>query len=91
MSKSKPDTNSGGRGWLGGFVLGVATGAVAGVSAGLLSAPRSGRATRRRLKHEVAGQVDALRDAGDRLVERGEDMLEYGRGVAKRATAGRKE
>ena len=69
-------------GYLGAFVLGAA----AGVTIGLLTAPRSGRETRERLKSAgldlektVARGTGAIRRAGAKAVKAGQEVFERAR------------
>ena len=59
--------------------LGVAVGAILGAGIGMLTAPHSGRVTRRRLRRAGEEFEDRLHERGEELVERGRDMADRGR------------
>ena len=73
--------------WVGGFTCGALTGALLGASAALLTAPRSGRSSRRRIQRELDQGVGHLRDKGEELRERGEELFETGKKVARGVAA----
>ncbi len=63
---------------LGFLCFGVLFGLAAGGAAGLLNAPHAGKHTRRRLRR--AGE-----ELQDRIVERGEEWMDRGRGMVDEA------
>ena len=51
-------------------------GGVAGISAGLLLAPKSGKATREAMRSKLRETADSARDCTDRVVRQGEQVRE---------------
>jgi gas vesicle protein len=73
------------------FLAGAGFGLGIGVILGLLTAPRSGRSTRRRLNRKFNDGVDRVTDAGEKLLEKGEEMLHDGKEFAESAVRRAKE
>lgn len=67
------------------FLAGAGFGLGVGVVLGLLTAPRSGKSTRRRIGRRVNEGIDRVTDAGEDLIEKGEEMLADGRQLAESA------
>ena len=73
------------------FLLGAGLGLGAGVVLGLLTAPRSGKSTRRRINRQLNEGIDRVTDASEELIEKGEEMLADGRQFAESAIRRAKE
>ena len=59
--------------------LGVAVGAILGAGIGMLTAPHSGRVTRRRLRRAGEELEDRLYERGEEIVDRGREYADRGR------------
>ena len=73
------------------FLAGAGFGLGIGVVLGLLTAPRSGKATRRRLNRRVNEGIDRVTDVSEDLLEKGEEMLTDGKEFAESAIRRAKE
>lgn len=70
------------------FVSGLLLGAVIGAGVALLSAPESGRSTRRRLKKAASGLKDGAADRWDELTEDVKERVDAAlKGARKRLTS----
>jgi gas vesicle protein len=63
------------------FLSGVAI----GTTLGLLFAPESGEATRKRIKGVAKKGRSEIKEAGEKLVHKGRELFEHGRAVADEA------
>jgi len=72
---------------LGFLFLGVLFGAAAGAAAGLLSAPHSGRPTRRMLRRRGEEWQDRFTEASEDWVERGRELVDDAARTARRTAA----
>lgn len=61
------------------FLVGVAVGA----AVGLLTAPQSGRRTRREIGRRAEDAQTYLEDLGEELMEKGREMMEHGKSIAE--------
>lgn len=73
------------------FLLGAGFGLGVGVVLGLLTAPHSGRSTRRRINRRVNEGIDLVTEVGEDLLEKGEEMLADGKHFAESALRRAKE
>jgi gas vesicle protein len=73
------------------FLAGAGFGLGVGVVLGLLTAPRSGKSTRRRINRRVNEGIDRVTDAGEEMLEKGEEMLADGKEFAESAIRRAKE
>lgn len=64
------------------FALGAVIGIAAGVIAGLLTAPKSGKETRADLKQKAAELKDKAADKAEHVIDKVEDYKERGEQVA---------
>ena len=65
--------------------LGVAIGAILGAGIGMLTAPHSGRVTRRRLRRAGEDLEDRLMETSEEWMDRGRDFVNERRREAERA------
>lgn len=72
---------------MGFLCLGVLFGLAAGGAAGLLSAPTSGRNTRRRLRRAGEELQDRISEAGEDWIGKGRDFVEDAARTARRTVA----
>ena len=72
---------------LGFLCLGVIFGAAAGAAAGLLTAPRSGRHTRRMLRRTGEELQDRLAETGEDWIDRGRELVDEAARTARRTVA----
>ena len=61
------------------------TGAILGITAALLYAPKSGRDTRQFLTEKTQQGKDAVSESGKEIIEAGRDMFERGRKLVEDA------
>ena len=67
------------RAWMGAAV------AVAGVA--LLTAPQSGKRTRRQITRAAEDAQEHLQELGEELIDKGRELIDQGRGMAKEKLA----
>jgi gas vesicle protein len=72
---------------MGYMCLGVLFGLAAGGAAGLLSAPHSGRHTRRRLRRAGEDIQDRISETGEEWLGRGRDFVDEAAKTARRTVA----
>lgn len=72
---------------LGFLCLGVLAGIAAGAAAGLLTAPHSGRHTRRLLRRRGEEMQDRIAEAGEDWMDRGRELVDEAARSARRSVS----
>jgi gas vesicle protein len=85
MSDTHRQETEGSREQLANNVAWFFTGAVIGLTAALLYAPKSGKDTRRLITGKTQQGYDAVADTGKDIVDAGKDMFERGRKLVEDA------
>lgn len=73
------------------FAIGAVVGLAAGVIAGMLTAPKSGRETRADLKQRANDLKDKANDKAEHVTDKTEEYIERGQAAAKGAIEGAKK
>jgi len=68
------------------LLCGFLAGATFGVASGLLTAPHSGRMTRRMIRRRGEDVQDRLTEAADEMLERGRELMDLGRELVDERT-----
>ena len=63
-------------------------GTLVGAAAALMTAPQSGRRTRRQIKRAAEDAQSYLEDVGEDLIEKGRELIERGRETADETVKG---
>ncbi len=73
------------------FALGAIVGLTAGVIAGMLTAPKSGRETRADLKQRADDMKHKANETAEHVTDKTEEYIERGQAAAKGAVEGAKK
>lgn len=73
------------------FALGAVVGLAAGVIAGMLTAPKSGRETRDDIKHRANELKHKANETAEHVTDKTEEYIERGQAAAKGAVEGAKK